>query len=310
VGVMAENKPAEVEAIGQQGPGQDSIGAIDARAENAAGEDRATLELLKKQLRTDALRHVARLHRAGMKADNEGLAAILKIDDLPPNHNELAPRANGHKQGCNCNMCKAIAAKWRHKSLQPQPQPPSVRKLNLKQRRDEILRRFADPSSPTFADATASAQSVIPHKSYSSAYEEGRNAIKDARSRILGAHSRAGITDDVLAQKLAFLLNAEKTEYFAHQGVVIEERKVAALNIQLGALELGHKLRGEMPKEEPEQQASLIVMIDSKPLAPSEWEVRADAIRRQRIAETQAQTIEASVSESAEDPSPTPTTQS
>ena len=288
----------------------------------ASAPDRATLELLRDQLLTDSLRHAARLAQAGVKGDAI-LAAILKECEAPEAVNgEVLPGAKGHAAGCKCKMCQAVARKVLHsRALKEQAKATdaakrngsarlkrvSVKEWNKGERMREIQKRMTDPTSPTFADATASAKSLNPELSDSQAYNQGKAAIQDARTRILSAHSKAGISDDLLAQRLHHLLFAKKTEFFAHQGEVVEEREVDALNIQLGALELGHKLRGEMPKEEPDVQASLIIQIGGEQLPIESWDVLADVEAKRRIAERQAKVIEASVVES-DTPAASPTT--
>ena len=64
----------------------------------------------------------------------------------------------------------------------------------------------------------------------------------------------AGVTDDVLSEKIRGLINAKEVKHFAYQGKVEDTRKVDALGIQAQAVELACKLKGHIkgPSSGPE----------------------------------------------------------
>ncbi len=62
------------------------------------------------------------------------------------------------------------------------------------------------------------------------------NAILDA----------AGVTDEFLSKRIRELSTAKETKFFAHQGVVIDEREVEALGIQDSIIQFATKVKGHL----------------------------------------------------------------
>ncbi len=56
----------------------------------------------------------------------------------------------------------------------------------------------------------------------------------------------AGVTDDRIADKIASLMDARETKFFAHQGEIINEKQVDALSIQAEMVQFAAKLRGHV----------------------------------------------------------------
>lgn len=55
-----------------------------------------------------------------------------------------------------------------------------------------------------------------------------------------------GLTDELLAQKIRDLLDAQETKYFQKDGIVTDQREVAALETQRKTAELATKLKGHL----------------------------------------------------------------
>ena len=56
----------------------------------------------------------------------------------------------------------------------------------------------------------------------------------------------AGVTDDRIADKIASLMDARETKFFAHQGKIINKQQVDALSIQAEMVQFAAKLRGHV----------------------------------------------------------------
>src|SRR6266481_3626147 len=75
------------------------------------------------------------------------------------------------------------------------------------------------------------------------------NAVRNIRSKMSEVLDRNGLTDEALISKyLKPLMTAEETLFFQHQGIVLDKRRVAALGIRSGALDMALKLKGSYPK--------------------------------------------------------------
>lgn len=61
-----------------------------------------------------------------------------------------------------------------------------------------------------------------------------------------GILDEAGVTDDRIADKIASLMDARETRFFAHQGEIINEKQVDALSIQAEMVQFAAKLRGHV----------------------------------------------------------------
>jgi hypothetical protein len=57
---------------------------------------------------------------------------------------------------------------------------------------------------------------------------------------------KAGLSDTVLSEKIRDLVHAKEKRFFAHAGIVMDEREVPALEIQRRSVELACKLKGHM----------------------------------------------------------------
>jgi len=68
-------------------------------------------------------------------------------------------------------------------------------------------------------------------------------AVQQAFTRVMEAE---GISDQFLAQKIRDLLDAQETKYFQKDGIVTDQREVAALETQRKTTELAAKLKGHL----------------------------------------------------------------
>jgi len=82
-----------------------------------------------------------------------------------------------------------------------------------------------------------------------SCVQAASNAVRASKQKMSDVLDKAGLTDEALVNKyLRPLMNAEETLFFQHQGIVLDKRRVAALGIRSGALDMALKLKGSYPK--------------------------------------------------------------
>lgn len=83
-------------------------------------------------------------------------------------------------------------------------------------------------------------------------------ALKAVSERAPEVLERLGLTIEHVADKcLRPLLDAKKTEFFQHQGIVMTEREVEALEIRLRAIEVWAKLMGAYTPQKLEVSGDL-----------------------------------------------------
>ncbi|MEI6315385.1 MAG: hypothetical protein WCO89_10985 [Syntrophus sp. (in: bacteria)] len=68
----------------------------------------------------------------------------------------------------------------------------------------------------------------------------------EAQQAFARVMEEAGISDQILAQKIRDLLDAQETKYFQKDGIVTDQREVAALETQRKTAELAAKLKGHL----------------------------------------------------------------
>jgi hypothetical protein len=80
---------------------------------------------------------------------------------------------------------------------------------------------------------------------------QATNILKhpQAQQMFIRCMEKAGLSDDFLAAKVHYLINAKKTEYFQKDGIVTDEREVEALETQRKTLELATKLKGHLKEQ-------------------------------------------------------------
>ena len=83
-----------------------------------------------------------------------------------------------------------------------------------------------------------------------------RNAAYALKRKIPDLMERRGLTDEILCAKLEQLLDAKETKFFSAKiddEIIIEDREVEALDIQLRAFDLATKFKGWTRTVEPEE---------------------------------------------------------
>ena len=74
----------------------------------------------------------------------------------------------------------------------------------------------------------------------------------------------AGVTDSLLADKIRSLIDAKEVKFYAHQGIVTDEREVEALSIQAQMVEFAAKLKGHVRSTpEPGSQGTTYIDLSS-----------------------------------------------
>jgi hypothetical protein len=87
---------------------------------------------------------------------------------------------------------------------------------------------------------------------------KGRAGLNSLRNKIPDIMDRLGLTDEALIDKhLTPLLYAEETQFFQKDGIVCDQRTVAALGIRRAALDMALKLRGSYAANEDAEKEKL-----------------------------------------------------
>src|SRR5713101_4710963 len=74
--------------------------------------------------------------------------------------------------------------------------------------------------------------------------QDAHRALESIREKMPAVLDRHGLTPDFAAEKCLKLMNAKEKKCFASNGLVMEEREVEALDIQLRALDAWAKMYG------------------------------------------------------------------
>jgi phage terminase small subunit len=81
-----------------------------------------------------------------------------------------------------------------------------------------------------------------------------------------------GLSENTLKIKLLSLLNAKKTKYFQHEGIVTDQREVEAIETQRRTLNMALKIRGMYVPEKYDHSGNLTIEIvkfgENKPRIP------------------------------------------
>ncbi|RJX19017.1 MAG: hypothetical protein C4575_09585 [Desulforudis sp.] len=132
--------------------------------------------------------------------------------------------------------------------------------------------------STTFLNATESAKRAgylaSSDESFRSIGYQNFTKLADKINTWLDEH---GLSESALKIKLVSLLNARETKFFAHEGRVVDEREVEAIEVQRRTLDLAFKLKGSYAPEKHDHsgEVALPVKIDFSDLTQEE----RDAIR-------------------------------
>lgn len=80
--------------------------------------------------------------------------------------------------------------------------------------------------------------------------QSGYQALKAIRRKMPALLDSKGLTDEALIEKyLKPALEAKETKFFAHEGIVKDERELIAWSPRLTALDMAFNLRGDYAKQ-------------------------------------------------------------
>lgn len=127
-------------------------------------------------------------------------------------------------------------------------QSPESEKLpKLTPLRREFLRLYLSPGSDTFMNATQSYLqnylTTVP-KDYQEACQRGYRVLQAVKPYVKKWLEEEGLDEVSLKSKIIQGMNAVETKFFAHEGVVTDQRQVEALGVQYKYTELAAKVTG------------------------------------------------------------------
>lgn len=141
--------------------------------------------------------------------------------------------------------------------------PKGIRKNpKLTKRQKKLIKAVADPDCLSVAEATRRAG----YKDRNNGYEAlQKPAVKSALESLLAAMEAKGITDELIAQKISEGLDARQTKFFAHEGVVMDERDTIDFAVRHKYVETVGKIKqvisGGGEQKITDNRKSLIIVI-------------------------------------------------
>ena len=94
--------------------------------------------------------------------------------------------------------------------------------------------------------------------------QTGSRALSDTRTRLHSIMNKHGLSEEALIRDyLVPLMNATKSQFFAHEGVVTDERIVEDNGTRDSAFVTACKLRGLFPREQSDGPAHLNISINN-----------------------------------------------
>ena len=186
--------------------------------------------------------------------------------------------ARRHRPECLCKMCLSIRKQVEAGKANPADQKPKISRQIV--RRERFVKAFADPAKETFGNATAAA--VEAGYSRNSAASQGSRLLADeqVQNAVVAALTAVGITPEHLAQRAMEGLGAERVQYFAHQGEVVDQRIDPDYVTRQKYLEMLFRLRGDFPAGDAGPQTAIFVKIGSGPEDEAAWNKRAEKMRQ------------------------------
>ena len=148
---------------------------------------------------------------------------------------------------------------------------------NAKERVSKLnawLRAYLDEScSTTFLNKTESARRAgYKCKTEDCLRHLGCRNFTKVSDKINQWFDEVGLSENTLKIKLLSLLNAKKTEYFQHEGIVTDQREVEAIETQRRTLNMALKIRGMYVPEKYDHSGNLTIEIvkfgENKPRIP------------------------------------------
>jgi len=120
------------------------------------------------------------------------------------------------------------------------------------------LKSYLDEGMPTFLNASASARAAgyraKTDDSFRAIGYQNRKKVAPKIAKWLDDH---GFSDTRLKVKVLQLMEAKETRFFAHEGMVTDQRDVEALAIQVKATEMALKVKGLFAPERHEHSGEL-----------------------------------------------------
>jgi hypothetical protein len=125
------------------------------------------------------------------------------------------------------------------------------------------LKAYLREGSPTFLNATASAvkagyKAKTPHMFEQIGFAN-RQRFEPKIAKWLDDH---GFSEAKLKTKVLDLMEAKETKFFAHNGIVTDQRDVEALGIQVKALDMALKVKGIYAAEKVEHSGAVVTKIE------------------------------------------------
>jgi len=125
------------------------------------------------------------------------------------------------------------------------------------------LKFYFQEGSPTFLNATAAAVKAGYKARNTHTFEQlGYQNRKRFETRISKWLDDHGFSEARLKIKVLDLMEAKETKFFAHEGIVTDQRDVEALGIQVKALDMALKVKGLFAPEKLEHSGSVATKIE------------------------------------------------
>src|SRR4030042_2070778 len=115
------------------------------------------------------------------------------------------------------------------------------------------LKYYLEEGSPTYLNATQSAISAgYQAKNKNTFAQVGFKLRREFEPKISKWLDDHGFSDARLKAKVLSLMEAKETKFFAHEGIVTDQRDVEALGIQAKATDMALKVKGIYAAEKHE----------------------------------------------------------
>ena len=143
---------------------------------------------------------------------------------------------------------EAVAVQKEHTHAAKSPKACAVR-------RKKLVRALIDGKS---LRETAISTGLSP----ATAQKQATQILDHPTSKALFAEylEKAGLSDEILAEKIEKLTNADQTLFFQHQGRVTDERIVPALETRRKSLELCARLKGHLQETKVSPDITINIM--------------------------------------------------
>ena len=200
------------------------------------------------------------------------------VKDLPPG--AKVRRGPGglqhHKPDCKCVGCNPNQPKKRATGPRKPPPPPRINlgiDGEVSRLQENFIAAYADPQSPTYKQRKGS-MLVAGYAPTTAASGAHHNPLKSNKVQMAlrKAFEEYGVSSQKLASVVAAGLDATRTEYFAHQGIVTDERTIVDWKTRHAFTETALRARGDFPRETGDNNVALIIRVPSSVASPDEWE--------------------------------------